>query len=120
MAKLTGIVLAILHDAVGWVTVDVAVEHVHEDRDPECRATEERRFLDLDDADDLTVSGGENEATTPLSRPDRIPEERDDPHRECQPDGGHDPPGYRGIAQSGEDEAQRDHPGDSDEPAAFG
>src|SRR5215216_4641422 len=55
MPELTGIVLPVGDGAVGRVTINMTVEHVHENRDPDRSVLEERRLIGFQNANDLAV-----------------------------------------------------------------
>src|SRR3954467_3143341 len=67
MPELTGIVLPVGDGAVRGVAVNMTVEHVHENRDPDRSVLEERWLIGLQNTDDLAIRRSKDEAVATLS-----------------------------------------------------
>ena len=70
------------NDAAHRISIDVHVEHVHEDRDANGALLHERRLVDVGDHHDLAVGRRDDEPLAALAQPLRIAEEVRDPERD--------------------------------------
>ena len=80
--ELAGVVVHEAHRARHRVPVHVHVEDVHEDRDPERPAVQERRLIDLGDHDHAAIGGRDHDVAATRAGAFGIAEEVRDPERE--------------------------------------
>src|ERR1700682_6109367 len=77
--ELAFVVVDVGHDTVDRITVDVNVEHVHENGESDRSARDECGLIDLGDHDELAISRSDNEGWPALSDSLRVAEEVRDP-----------------------------------------